>query len=1120
MGLRALVNFLSFYLFAMLRTALFTVIGCLLLLAPGACASDQAAPAPEVRREPGRFTLLPAEETGIRFRNDLQDGPNTNILVYEYFYNGGGVAAADFNGDGRTDLYFTANMRDNALYLNEGDWKFTEVAARSGALGRPGPWKTGVTVADVNADGKPDIYLSYSGMVPPEKRRNQLFINQGNSSTGTPLFRDEAARYGLDLPAFTNQAYFFDYDNDGDLDVVMLNHNPKSLPVLNVEKTRELLATPDPERGTRLLRNDGGTFHDVTEAAGINGSQLSYGLGLALSDINGDGFVDFYVSNDYEVPDYLYVNNGDGTFTDQLAERIRHTSHFSMGSDIADINNDEAPDIYTLDMQPADNRRRKLLMADDNRSRHDLNRASGFTEQTMRNMLQLNRGDGTFAEVGQLAGVSATDWSWSALFADLDNDGWKDLHVTNGYRRDYTNLDFIKYMDDYVADKGRLQREDVLELLREMPASDLDNFAFRNDSARGFSPVTREWGLQRPSNSNGAVAADLDNDGDLDLVVNNLDAPAFVYRNETRDRNWLQVELSGVGGNRAAIGARVIVQTDRGRQVQEWFPNRGYLSAAPPQLHFGLGDAAQVQYVRVIWPGHTTITVPDPDINQRIRISQSDDKGQPYATDVGEPTIFAPADLPFAHRDASPGVRDFDRQGLLPRQLSATGPVMLSTDLNADGAAELLLAGSPSEGLLLVSPDGSRQRIDLPGLHAAARVTGLASLDWNGDGHTDIFLAIGGYAAAADTRDLPAQRVAVNDGAGGYHLVSLPADVSLSASVVAASPGSTVEESTPVFLGGHAVPGAYPRATPSFLLLPGPDGYARTEPVALDDLGLVTDAAWADLDLDGRPELIVVGEYAPIRVYRWDGSTLDEATSAFLSESPDGWWHTLTIADLNGDGYPDLIAGNEGENSPYRPTANEPLILHAGDYDGNGSLDPLLSYYQDGVRYPDLTRDEWVGQVAAQRGRFPNYAAFADITSDELEGELGEPELRLRVESFRTTLFLSDGMGRLTSAPLPSAVQLAPVHAILPFDADGDGATDLLIAGNEDRARLRFGSSDANAGLLLRGDGRGRFEVVPHAHTGLNLSGSTRALARWRDYVVVGRRDEAVSGYRIDTVVE
>ena len=1099
----------------MLRPVVHTVVlGCLLLMAC-ACSRDEIAP-PAAPAEPAaaRFTLLPPKETNVRFRNDLRDGPNTNILVYEYFYNGGGVAAADFNGDGRTDLYFTANMGDNALYLNEGNWQFTEVAARSGALGRPGPWKTGVTVADVNADGKPDLYLSYSGMVPPDKRRNQLFINQGNSSTGTPLFRDEAAAYGLDLPAFTNQAYFFDYDNDGDLDVVMLNHNPKSLPVLNVAKTRQLLASSDPDRGTRLLRNDNGRFLDVTEAAGINGSELSYGLGLALTDLNDDGYVDFYLSNDYEVPDYLYINNGDGTFTDELAERIGHTSHFSMGSDIGDINNDGAPDIFTLDMEPADNRRRKLLMADDNRSRHDLNRASGFPEQSMRNMLQLNRGDGTFAEIGQLAGVSATDWSWSALFADLDNDGWRDLHVTNGYRRDYTNLDFIKYMDDFVAEKGRLQREDVLELLQKMPASDLNNFAFRNDAGEGFTPVTEQWGLARPSNSNGAVVADLDNDGDLDLVVNNLDAPAFLYRNETEGHDWLQVELTGKDQNTAAIGARIILVTDRGQQMQEWFPNRGYLSASPPQLHFGLGDGAQVQYLQIIWPDHTTTTVESPALNQRLKISRAEAEVQAYVASVPDPPIFLPTGLPFTYRDASPGVRDFDRQALLPRQLSATGPVLVTEDLDRDGKPELLLAGHPAEGVAILDNGGREQRIEVSDLPADARVSDLAVMDWNRDGKQDIFLAIGGYAAASGRNDLPAQRVALNRGAQGFELLELSGEVSLSAAVAATFSPDDDQQAPPLFLGGHAEPGAYPRSTPSCLLVAGLDGYRKSEQPALDDLGMVTDAAWADLDQDGRVELIVVGEYTPIRVFRWDGATLQDVTSTLIPDSPPGRWYSLTVADVNEDGFPDLIAGNEGLNNPYRATADEPITLHAADYDRNGSLDPLPAYYEGGIRYPDLTRDEWVSQVASQRGRFPNYASFSEVTSDELEQGLGEAGIRLRAERLATTLFLSDGSGSLRIAQLPRAVQMAPVHAILAFDADADGHTDLLVTGNEDRARLRFGSTDANAGILLHGNGKGAFEVVPQAKSGFKLAGSTRALAYWRDLVLVGIRDGAVVGYR------
>ncbi|HMB63178.1 MAG TPA: VCBS repeat-containing protein, partial [Eudoraea sp.] len=520
----------------------------LLLLAFGGCKPKDAGTAVDLQeKKPPLFTLLGPEMTNIHFQNKLSEGLNANVLMYEYLYNGGGVAAGDFNGDDLIDLYFTSNMGDNSFYLNQGNMKFREVSAPSGVSGRAGPWKTGITAADVNGDGLLDLYLCYSGALPPEKRKNQLFINMGNDKNNIPVFEEKAGAYGLDSPAFSNQAYFLDYDRDGDLDALLLNHNPKSLPVLNEVSTREFLKKDDPLQGVRLYRQTKGVFEDVTVSAGISGSALTYGLGIGISDLNNDGWVDFYVSNDYAVPDYLYINNGDGTFTNRLNESMGHTSHFSMGNDIADINNDGLQDIITLDMLPEDNRRQKLLLAPDNYEKFDLNLHSGFHYQYMRNMLQLNNGNGTFSEIGQLAGISNTDWSWAALLADYDNDGFKDLFVTNGYYRDYTNLDFINYMDDFVKSRGRLMREDVLDIIQQMPSSNLTNYYFSNKDGVTFSEETKTFGLDQASNSNGAAYADLDNDGDLDLIVNNINKPAYVYRNESggNNANSLSVELRG-----------------------------------------------------------------------------------------------------------------------------------------------------------------------------------------------------------------------------------------------------------------------------------------------------------------------------------------------------------------------------------------------------------------------------------------------------------------------------------------------------------------------------------------------------------------------------------------------
>ncbi|MFT6319654.1 MAG: hypothetical protein ACJAT4_000571, partial [Granulosicoccus sp.] len=563
---------------------------------------------PTISESP-KFTLLPPYESKITFANTLTEGSNTNVLMYEYFYNGAGVATGDFNGDDLIDIYFTSNMGENKLYLNQGNLQFKDVTFSSGAAGRNGPWKTGVTIVDINGDNLLDIYICYSGALPDEKRANQLFVNQGNGNNNTPTFIDEAAKYGLDSKGYSNQGYFLDYDRDGDLDMLLLNHNPKSLPVLNEVSTAKKMGEDDLLQGVRLYRQDNGFFKDVTKRSGINGSSLTYGLGIGIADLNQDGWVDFYVSNDYTIPDYLYVNNKNGTFSNQLKEQIRCNSHFSMGNDVADLNNDGLQDIITLDMLPEDNQRQKLLVAPDNYSKFDLNVRSGFHYQYMRNMLQLNNGNGTFSEIGQLAGISNTDWSWAALAADYDNDGWKDLYITNGYTRDYTNLDFINYMNDFVQEKGRLKRENVLELIKNMPASDVVNYMFSNQPSPAggnnftFQNKTKEWGLHHASNSNGAAYADFDNDGDLDLVVNNINKPAFLFRNETKSNefHFLKIKLAGDKLNTLGIGAKVQLFYEGKIQTVEQQPTRGYLSSVSPILHFGLGGNNTIDSVIVIW---------------------------------------------------------------------------------------------------------------------------------------------------------------------------------------------------------------------------------------------------------------------------------------------------------------------------------------------------------------------------------------------------------------------------------------------------------------------------------------------------------------------------------------
>lgn len=1052
---------------------------------------------------PQLFTQLTAEQTGVNFQNLLTEGPNTNILMYEYFFNGGGVAVGDFNNDGLEDLYFTSNMSDNKLYINKGGMKFQDVTSLSGASGRPGPWKTGVTTVDVNADGKLDIYVCYSGALPPEKRANQLFINQGNSSNGNPTFIDMAAEYGLASHGFSNQAYFFDYDIDGDLDMVLLNHNPKNLPILNEVSTAELLRKDDPEMGLRVFKQTDGKFTDVTTQVGISGSALSYGLGLGVSDVNGDGYPDFYVSNDYTVPDYLYINNGNGTFTNQLKNSIGHTSMFSMGNDIADINNDGFQDIFTLDMLPEDNRRQKLLLAPDNFGKFDLNVRNGFYYQYMRNMLQLNNGNGTFSEVGQLAGISNTDWSWSALWADYDNDGWKDLFVSNGYFRDYTNLDFIKYMNNFVEAKGRLVREDVREMIEKMPASNVVNYVFKNNENGTFTNKTNAWGLNLPSNSNGAAYADLDNDGDLDLVVNNINQPAFIFQNEATS-NYLQIKLEGNTPNTLGIGTKVEAFQNGKSQVLEQYIARGYLSSVSPVLQLGLGKETAVETLVVTWPSGKQQTLKNVKANQRLIVKEIEATGQ-RRRNATEETIFKEIPSPILYENPKVPYRDFDRQLLLINEFSFSGPCMTKGDVNGDGLEDVFIGGAAGqEGSLFIQ--GANQQFKKQPVAAfaqdkASEDAAAAIFDANGDGNADIYVASGGYHNFKEHDPLFKDRLYLGDGKGNFS--KNPIVGSLESSSCVAVGDADNNGSLDVFIGSRVVPGKYPTEPPSSLLLnEGKGSFINTQL----PLGMVTDAVWVDLNGDKKQELVIVGEWESIAIYTLENGRLEEKTSQYFGkERHRGLWNKIAVGDLNKDGKPDLIVGNQGLNSQLKASNSESAELYFKDFDGNGSIDPVLSFYIQGKRYPYITKEELGQQMPSFNAKYATYESFSNVTTDELfsKDDLKSAE-RLEANTLETMCFLSNADGKFDLMKLPVQVQYAPVHAISITDVNNDGNQDVLLFGNNSHTKLRLGKHDANYGTLLLNDGKGNFRYVNQHQSGFNIRGDVRSVLEINSILFLG----------------
>jgi len=1075
--------------------------------------------------KPFLFTLLHPQQTGVSFANTLEEGPNTNILMYEYFYNGGGVAAGDLNNDGLIDLYFTSCMGENKLYLNTGNMKFRDVTPGSGAEGRAGPWKTGVAFADVNGDNKLDIFVSYSGAVSDDNRVNQLFINEGNDEHGVPHFSEKAAAYGLASKGYSNQGYFFDYDRDGDLDMILLNHNPNSLPILNEVSTAEFLKKDDPLKGVRLLKQTQGKFSDVTVKAGISGSALTYGLGVGIADINNDGWQDFYISNDYAVPDYLYINNHDGTFTDKLQKSLGHNSQFSMGNDVADINNDGWQDVITLDMLPEDNHRQKLLLAPDNYAKFDLNVRTGFYYQYMRNMFQLNNGNGTFSEIGQLSGMANTDWSWAALLADYNNDGWKDLFVTNGYLRDYTNLDFIKYMDDFVKSKGRLMREDVVELVSHMPASNVVNYIFSNKDGIHFSNETKSWGMDRPSNSNGAAYADLDNDGDLDIIVNNINQPAFIYQNESSkgpDNHFLQIKFHGSGMNTQGVGARVIVQSKDQKQYFEQVTTRGYLSTVSPVLHVGLGKESKIDTLIIQWLSGKQQTLTNVDANKVLTVLESDAKEQKAVAPKSSP-LFKEVKSPIAYQHSSPLVNDFKRQPLLISQPSYSGPCMVKGDVNEDGLDDIYVGGGngQSASLFIQQRNGSF----IPKVVAAFNADKLCHdadaefFDANGDGHVDLYVASGGYHTMERNDEKFQDRLYINDGTGIFdrRKDGLP---ELRGSKGCVAVGDVNGDGHPdLFVGGRVVPGRYPEAPQSCILINDGKGKFtdQTKSIAeeLQQPGMITDAVWTDLNNDKRDDLIVVGEWMPVMIFINENGKLKNQTQTYFGKTYSGWWNKILVHDFNHDQKPDLLIGNIGTNAQFKASDSEPADLYYKDFDNNGSVDPFFCFYIQGKSYPYVTRDEMLEQIGALRKRFTTFASYADITlSDIYKSEELASAGHLTANHFETTLFLSGTGNTFTVMPLPEQVQYSPVHTITMLDYNGDGADDLLLCGNDSHTKIRLGKFDANYGVLLQGDGTGAFQYVSQATSGFEVRGDVRSVLTLKDVLLFGIGQQSIKAYK------
>ena len=1096
-----------------------------LMLAFAACEHETQP------QQPKLFELLKPEQTGISFSNNLPEKVDFNILNYLYYYNGGGVAVGDIDGDGLPDLYFTSNLGSNKLYRNLGNYRFEDVTDKAGVADSVG-WKTGVTMADVNGDGKIDIYVSgvdYLG----EHGRNVLYINNGDGT-----FTDRTKEYGLEHQGFSTQALFFDYDGDGDLDMYLLDHSTHR--VRDAGRGMRDARTAGcgmgdggcgtARIGDRLFRNDGNHFVDVTAAAGIHDDVDGYGLGIVASDLNDDGCPDLYITNDFQGDDYLYVNNCNGTFSELIANPhpsspiphpVQHTSRFSMGVDAADFNNDGRPDIVSLDMMPEREDILKTTATLEGWDIYNRRLQAGYHPQFARNMLQLNRGDRRFSEIGYNAGMFASDWSWSALFADLDNDGEKDLFVTNGVYRRPNDMDYITYVGQEAVQRslGDTITQANLELLKKMPSVPLPNYAFHNNGNLTFTNVAESWGLAQPGFSNGAAYVDLTNSGNFDLVVNNINAPASIYRNNARaldGNSYLSLVLKGSGRNTEGIGTRIIAKIGPTTQLLEQQPTRGFESSVDPRPHFGLGKAAKVDSLTIIWPDKRYQVLTDIPANQFLTVSQSDAKGKwRYPTrlsaSVSRPSEFSDVTdqlgAKFTHHEDT--FYDYNREPLVPQLLSREGPKLAVADVNADGLDDFFVGGAKWQAgqLFIQQRDGSFRQSNQPSIAAdsIAEDVGAVFFDANGDGAPDLLVVSGGNEFSGND-DALRPRLYLNDGRGNFSRArnAVP-DIFENASCVAI--GDFNGDGHPdVFIGSRLVAHRYGIIPRSHLLQNNGTGQFTdvTDAVApqLTEAGMVTSATWIDYDHDGKLDLVVVGEWMPVRVFHNENGKLVDRTKETGLANTNGWWNTVTAVDLRGTGRLDLVLGNLGTNSYMKASASEPARMYLGDFShaGGGNVEQILTFYRNGVSYPLVGRDELLALIPSLRNKYPTYKDFGASRIEDIfpRSELQSAQVR-EAYTFSSAIALNNGNGTFTLKSLPAEAQFAPIYGAVSGDFDGDGKVDLVVAGNLWDVTPMLGRYDASYGLMLRGDGQGNFTAIDMQQSGLMIDGQVRDMKLLRD---------------------
>jgi len=1080
---------------------------------------------PSCDRKDTLFTKLDPGSTHVEFSNNILDNNERfSCLNFPYYYNGGGVAVGDFNNDGLPDLIFTGSMVKNRVYLNRGNFQFEDITPKTG-IARFDGWCTGVTVADVNNDGWPDIYICRSALENSQDRTNLLFINNHDLT-----FTESAARYGLNDSGYSTQASFFDFDKDGDLDLFLIKQSkPEYARGVNLNYAGLKRQPADPQFENKLYRNDGGHFTDITHQAGISSNPLSFSLGVVTADINMDGWPDIYVSNDYNEEDYLYINNKDGTFSGQLRDRLDHVALYSMGCDIADYNNDLLPDICTLDMLPGKYSDLKMHASADRFDKYRQLLSYGFYPFYMRNQLQKNNGDGTFSEIAQFAGIDATDWSWSVLFADYDLDGRKDAYITNGVKRDITNLDFLQFAQEHAqAMRQGGAPLSFQEYLTHIPGEIGPHFLFRNLGDDKFENIAASAGLGESLISNGAVYADLDGDGDLDLVTNNIDEPASIYRNNAETlypgRHYIKFAFKGSKGNPLGIGSKVFVYTKEKTIYQEQLLTRGFQSSVDPVISVGLGNEQEMDSVLVIWPDDKYQLLKGVKAGQTLTLDQMAAQGK---FDYGKlfpskKPLLAAVDqaIPYTHKETFRD--DFLTQSMMPHFYSHDGPCMATADVNGDGLEDIFIGGSTGNpGKLFFGEKGGKYMAAPEAYFKSdgnCRDVSAVFFDADGDGDQDLYIVSGGYELEKGS---PAfrDRLYINDGKAGFHEKkdALP-DYYQNKSCVAVC-DIDGDGHPDLFVGGSVEPGNYPLSTPSRILMGDRKGRFtdRTAEVCPDLLrlkGIVHSAVWVDVDKDGKKDLIVAGEWMPIKIYLNKGTTLTEAPASLGPPLPSGWWFSLTVADMDGDGDEDIVAGNYGLNSPLRASVQQPMEIHYSDIDQNGIIDPFISIYDEGVAVPLAGMDDAIRQVPMLRKAYYNHASFARADIGHLYKDKDMKEVPAMSVTALQTVYLENTGHGFAIHPLPVEAQYAPVYASCLQDFNHDGHKDILLLGNNKYTKLRIGQLDANHGIVLAGDGKGHFTYIPQNVSGLNVRADVRSAAFINNSLIIGVNNGPPRVYR------